>query len=253
MAPCMLLAGAFAKGLQALLALAAFFVLVVKRQRERPRRSWQVWRLDVSKQALAMAAAHVTGLAAATLIAGSRGAGGDECAWYLLQYTTDTTLGTALAFAGLRCVTACARCGRVRSLELTGDYGNPPSLCVWVTQTVSWAAVTIVSRALCGAALFGNTAVLSGVAAGVAAPFKGHEDVFLLTVMVACPLCMNACQLCVQDSFLKQQTSRGPESREVRDWADPAYYSDDEGTSILQTAGALSPRHSPAADHNDRL
>jgi hypothetical protein len=57
----------------------------------------QVWGYDVSKQAFAAAAAHGCGMLWAVLMATYTEEGASECAWYMVVFSLDTTLGVAVA------------------------------------------------------------------------------------------------------------------------------------------------------------
>ncbi|KDD72739.1 hypothetical protein H632_c2954p0, partial [Helicosporidium sp. ATCC 50920] len=99
---CRLLGGFAALMAQGVLAVLALGILLLKRYLESPRRSMHTWSMDVSKQALGMAAAHACGLAIA-IVAASWDAPGpeghhrsSECAWYFVAFVADTTLGVLL-------------------------------------------------------------------------------------------------------------------------------------------------------------
>ena len=62
MSECKLMAGLFADVVQLVLGGVAVSTLVFKRYRERPRRPWRIWFMDVSKQGLGALFAHVLNL-----------------------------------------------------------------------------------------------------------------------------------------------------------------------------------------------
>ena len=61
-ATCHIVKGAYADCVQLALGVLAIGSLVVKRYVEKPRRSWKVWALDVSKQAAGGLFAHALNL-----------------------------------------------------------------------------------------------------------------------------------------------------------------------------------------------
>ena len=100
--------GHFAVALQMFLALLGFSSLLVKRRFETLRRSQSVWLLDVSKQLVSMACAHGMGMLNAHVMGQVAKAGGDECSWYFVAFSLDTTLGVTLAFFALKAVECVA-------------------------------------------------------------------------------------------------------------------------------------------------
>jgi hypothetical protein len=163
--------GASGAAAQATLFALALASLALKRQRETPRRSFTVWSYDVSKQGLSSLAAHVSGLAWSHVL---RGPDASECAFYLVVFTIDTTLGVAISLALHRRMLAAARnvaqqhpaaayAGPLLerlapqrappwplALARNGEYGEPPNVRVWAVQMVGWCACVIVGACLHG-------------------------------------------------------------------------------------------------------
>ena len=116
----------------------------------------------MSKQFLAVAVAHVSGLVWSHVLSG---ADASECAYYIVVFVLDTTLGVAASLVLHRTVCdVCARavavatqpaaegaqppCGgllrRVAPLlARSGDYGCPVSVRVWCAQAASWCACVL--------------------------------------------------------------------------------------------------------------
>lgn len=67
-AECKLMQGLFADIVQLALGAVAVSTLVFKRFRERPRRPWRIWFMDVSKQGLGALFAHVLNLLLSALL-----------------------------------------------------------------------------------------------------------------------------------------------------------------------------------------
>ena len=227
--PCKLLGGAFAYFIQLLLGVMALSALFVKRCRERPQRPLKVFLYDASKQALIALVAHLFNMLVALLLKAQThedAAIADECGWYFLNFTLDTTLGVALAFAGLQCVEWGARrwarsgSARVRyvcaALQQTGRYGNDPrrpDRNVWLTQCAAWLAIIVLVKLILGFIMLILRPTLTDVADNLflglrmSAGWKAE----LAIVMVLCPLGMNMVQFWIQDTFLKaDKRRRGP-------------------------------------------
>jgi hypothetical protein len=149
-------AGGAAQGVLLLFVIAS---LVAKRARETPRRSLLVWSLDVAKQFLAVAGAHVSGLVWSHVLSGDDAS---ECAYYFVVFTLDTTAGVAASLALHRAMCAAAarvaareepapsssvqRLGRrlAAALARTGEYGSPPSARIWAAQAAAWVLCVLV-------------------------------------------------------------------------------------------------------------
>lgn len=197
----------FGKVLQLLLALLGALALLLKRWRELPRRPWGVWALDVSKQAMSMCCAHGAGMINAVLLA-SITRGGDECSWYLISFTVDTSLGVFLAMCSMRLVALVAHRYGCEDLKRSGDYGELPLRCrsyiIWAKQMAVWCLVTICARAVCGALMYVGSPMLVVLANAIASALWGHPHLFLAIVMLGCPVGMNLIQVWIQDNMLRK-------------------------------------------------
>lgn len=75
--------------------------------------------------------AHVANLVIAILLYHYTHDGGgdeprvDQCAFYFVNFTMDTTIGVVLNWAFLECLSTLAQKFRWTSLATPGDYGNP--------------------------------------------------------------------------------------------------------------------------------
>ena len=155
-------AGAAAQLTLFVLALAS---LAYKRQRETPRRNATVWAFDVSKQGMSSLAAHASGMVWSHVLSGPDAS---ECAYYLVVFTIDTTLGVAISLALHRRMLAAARSAAAShpaaafagpllerlapqrappwplALARNGEYGEPPSWRVWAVQMGGWCACVVI-------------------------------------------------------------------------------------------------------------
>lgn len=182
-----------------------FASLLVKRHLEFPKRPPKVWLLDTSKQAASSFCAHMSGIAIATLIEAST-ATANECAWYFITFTMDTSLGVTIAYIMVRAQDAIVNQHRsFVCLGKSGEYGNPPDYGKYSRQMILWCIITVLARICVGLVMFALQHPLSSLATIVATPFENHPQLFLVLVMIACPLGMNIVQLWVQDTFLKKK------------------------------------------------
>ena len=183
-----------------------------------------VFLLDIGKQALGMATAHICGLLIAILIH-QYSEGISECAWYLVVYVIDTSLGVWL---GIKLHDSLVRYARgcyehsiqglisppivpqlstkeeriMNVLANSGYYGIPINYHHWTIQVVAWMACVVVARIGCGAVAFSSAPLLTHIAAFIDLTFGNHDVLMLFFVMTVGPLLLNTVQLLLQDSAL---------------------------------------------------
>lgn len=210
---CKLLTGPAAVSAQLLLAIAAFSALLYKRHREQPQRPYKVWSMDVSKQVVSSAAAHVCGMVIAVLASRAQAHEVSSCAWYFVAFSFDTTLGVSIAILFHKAAVQWAKQQAAhqqlddmtwqKAIAECGSYGDPPSFTRFYIQLAEFSIAVIVGRVICGSLVILTRSVLIHVAAVLDHLFRGHPTALLYFVMVMCPLCMNLVQALVQDAVLK--------------------------------------------------
>jgi hypothetical protein len=208
--PCELLSktDSFGALIQAALAALAICVLLVKRNYEEPKRPIVIWACDISKQCASMGCAHVGGMVNAIILSGLTW-GGDECSWYLISFTVDTTVGVTIAMFTMRLVAHLAGRYGWSALERSGDYGpgggdpfrfeKPSSAAaIWLKQLSVWCIITVFARACCGVLMYSTSSVLQLLSEEIADVFIGHPKLFLTLVrcMVSIPA-DRACRACL--------------------------------------------------------
>ncbi|GFR49276.1 hypothetical protein Agub_g11256, partial [Astrephomene gubernaculifera] len=211
--------------------------LLIKRHQERPRRPWNVWLLDISKQACSAGAGHLCGMAIA-VIAHRTAPGGSECGWYLVVYLLDCTLGITLAIAFHRLMHRGARWQHSRlvaardhhhgggggyrglpsssdhdhpwteALLESGNYGDPPNARRWAIQAAGWVVCVVSARLSVGATVLASMRLVAAVARGLDRAFAGRPHAELFTVMVGIPMLLNVGQAWIQDQVLKWSARR---------------------------------------------
>ncbi|GLE01601.1 hypothetical protein PINS_up010431 [Pythium insidiosum] len=207
---CKLLSGGFATFLQVLLGIIALSVLVVKRYHEVPRRPVTIWAFDASKQMIGAGFAHVANLLIAIMLYqyehghGSGTTGVDQCAFYFVNFTMDTTVGVLFNWMFLEMVSSLAVRFQFTSLTTPGDYGDPIQVSIWLKQLVSWIFIIFLTKLVIALVIVALEKPLGDLAMWLFAPLQPYPNVELAIVMILCPCLMNALQFWVQDSFLKK-------------------------------------------------
>jgi hypothetical protein len=131
-------------------------------------------------------------------------AGVDQCAFYFVNFTLDTTVGVVLNWVFLEVVSSLAVRFAWHTLATPGDYGEPPQLTIWLKQLVAWIVVIFSTKAVIALAILVCEKPLAAAALWLFAPLQPYPRTELAIVMIACPCLMNALQFWVQDSFLKK-------------------------------------------------
>jgi hypothetical protein len=141
---------AFGIIVQVVLALLGFGALLLKRKYEHPRREFQVWALDVTKQAVSGAILHLFGMFSSGVMNHYTAHldSGDHCSWYFISFSFGTvshasafslryavsltlvvlgkqTFGTAISYGLVVLQAKIAPILKFSSLEHSGEYGHP--------------------------------------------------------------------------------------------------------------------------------
>jgi len=196
----------FTSFVQILLAIMALASLYIKRQQEVPRRRFETWFLDVSKQGIGAVYAHVLNMAIAKILANNvRGDRtlDDECAWYAINYIIDTTLGLVLSILCLQLLDIIAECGHCPLLASRGVYSGPYRYCTWLIQLTIWCIILTVVKLIICWVMWLTSDVLAWFGEVLFEPFQRNIRFELLFVMIMFPGILNVIYFWIIDSYLK--------------------------------------------------
>ncbi|PWN24489.1 hypothetical protein BDZ90DRAFT_212407, partial [Jaminaea rosea] len=208
-ANCRLL-GPFALVVQALMGILVVGTLVWKRQRERPRRPWKIWLLDITKQMLGQLFVHTLNVLLSNFVANV----GDEnpCSLYFLNILVDTTAGVAIIYATLRATTHFLT--TVMGLKgcVSGQYtdgtkrgrgkASRPRLSYWSKQLGMYFFALFIMKVIV-TLLFVLFPFLFALGRWLLGLFGEAKNVQVLFVMCIFPLLMNTMQFWLVDSLLR--------------------------------------------------
>ncbi|KAG9400240.1 hypothetical protein AC1031_011153 [Aphanomyces cochlioides] len=200
---CQLLSGWQSYLVQMFLFLVALLSLWYKRHVERPKRSLEIWAMDVGKQGIGAVVGHFTNIIISIALPPVT----DQCVWYFLNFVIDITLGMVISLSLLRLQQELALWLGCPSLFDSGDYGNPPSYRIWGIQLIAWLSIIIFSKGIVTSVLIATATPLSRIGNALFSPLAGHPLSELVVVMIIIPSFLNVVQFWVQDSFLKRDTS----------------------------------------------
>ncbi|KAF0689089.1 Aste57867_19361 [Aphanomyces stellatus] len=207
---CTLLSGTFETLVQIALGIVGLSVLILKRNLEKPQRPFQVWAYDASKQAIGAGVAHAANLFIAIMLVkmAKNADATDECAFYFINFTLDTSLGVALNWALLRLSMLAANYFNWTWLQVPGYYGNPIRTVVWLAQLLQWIVIVLTAKLIIARFIYAAETTLNEFGNWLFEPLSDYPKVELLFVMVACPCLMNMLQFWITDNFLKKPAAK---------------------------------------------
>eukprot|EP00835_Amoeboradix_gromovi_P004253 NODE_320_length_11094_cov_0.618190.p4 type:complete len:215 gc:universal NODE_320_length_11094_cov_0.618190:3164-3808(+) len=193
MTKCELLDG-FAIIIQGILALVAFSSLLIKRQRETPRRPLMIWMMDTSKQALGASFIHFMN------ILFSLDAEVNPCGQYILNIILDTTIGVYILLIIHSSMYRLVN----RWVGISSGYygGESPQLKIWMGQFLIYLiALTSMKFLVLLIIKFGHFGEIVETLL-----FSMNEKVQIVLVMFIIPLIMNVVQFWLIDQGIKFMT-----------------------------------------------
>jgi len=210
-AGCQVLGDVFGVLVQGLLAAFVGSTLLAKWYLEKPRRQFQIFCLDSSKQVFGAGAIHVMNMVCAMAFAGDKADHGDECAWYWTNIMIDTTVGVGICYGLLKLTERLFGydTGHYGRKAATGiDWQDNPDYSNWAKQILVWGAIVGMMKLIVVIImyLFAPFWVRLSI---LATHWIEDKQMRLVFVMIITPTVMNLFQFIVQDSFLKYQQKEG--------------------------------------------
>lgn len=137
--------------------------------------------------------------------------GGDECTWYWLHITLDTTLGVYVNYQLHKLIYKiivpkwCSP--RMAANFKSGDYGSPGNIHwgKYFRQLFVWLFIVSVMKCTMVLIMVIGHIPLIAIASGILSPFDYNAQFKLIIVMVFTPLLMNTVQFWITDSFTKKK------------------------------------------------
>jgi len=198
---CKLLSNGFPLLVQICLGIMCLGVLFYKRYNEMPRRPIKIWLLDTIKQGISSIVGHFISMFYSIIFTSEKG---NECAMYLLVFIIDNFLGITIAYYGLKYVNIYAIDNNKVDL-ITGNYGNPISYKIWGIQAIIWSGIVLIARIICGITIYILQNQLISLSSVIYEPFENDPDMFLVLVMIICPMMINIIVMWIQDNFIKSE------------------------------------------------
>lgn len=211
---CTVLPGFFGYLVQFLLFLVCVGVLVFKKYREGPGRTWLEFGLDSSKQFIGSGYVHLCNLGTAKIMHKMAG-GSDECTWYWIEIMIDDTLGTLVTYLLLLLSTymidrwlECCLSDWVTPKDFhTGEYmeGGAFKPKRYFLQLTTWLCIITCMKFLMVLFIVILRVPLRIIGNWILHPFYKHSWLKLLFVMIITPVVMNSFQYFVTDNFIMKK------------------------------------------------
>lgn len=200
----------FTSFVQIILAFMALASLYLKRLHEVPRRTFQTWWLDVSKQGIGAVYAHCTNMTIAAVISNMvRGEYElkDQCAWYAINFLIDTTVGLFFSVIFLEILNDLARKRNWETLMHNGVYQGSDAMRHWWHQLLGWLGILTLVKFILIFILWACSPALAVIGDFVFKPLQNNIRFELVFVMIMFPGILNFFYFWIADQYLKA----GPE------------------------------------------
>jgi hypothetical protein len=191
------------------LGLFSFSMLFAKRAFEYPKRSYRIFLLDISKQALSALWSHALNLYLAVFLQNqvSRGNG---CDWYFINFIMEICFGVLMCYLIHSCILYFANKYDILILQ-SGVYlsihdaqyvyryswaelDKHINYRVWMIQLIVWLMIATIAKIVVFFFEFKYAEDIVDVGIGLLSPFKGHPNLELVWVMVIVPFTLNSLQ-----------------------------------------------------------
>ena len=216
MVECQLLGGLFSYGIQLFLGLIAVLTLLYKRLScEFPKRSFEIWLLDISKQVIASVLIHLWNIGLSILFASLDSVNAaDECVFYFMNFVMDTFAGVGIIWIFLKMVhlLALKYTPTFIAVEKQGYYGQPVPNVVWyLAQLGVYLLSVLVSKIILALVVFKLVDPLSAIGNFLFSFIKLNPNGELFLVMVIAPSFLSIIQYWIVDNILMSH-GRGKQS-----------------------------------------
>lgn len=242
MSECRLLGGLFSYGIQVFLGLIAVLTLLYKRLYcEFPKRSFDIWLLDISKQVIASVLIHLWNIGLSILFASLDSTNvADECVFYFVNFVMDTFVGVGIIFILLKMIhlLALKYTPTFIAIEKQGYYGQPTPNVVWYfAQLGVYLLSVIISKIILALVVFKLVNPLSIIGNFLFSFIEQYPNVELFIVMIIAPSVLSVIQYWMTDNILMSH------SRTKQSYESIADHDEDEllnGKSSLKSSVAMA-------------
>jgi len=208
MSECQLIQGAFALFIQFILGSLCIGTLVIKRLTETPPRPWNIWFFDALKQGIGATFGHFANIVLSVLLVSNIDSHPvDECQWYCLSYLVDSTIGITMNLLLLTAFEWILRHQPNCSHLKFGDYGDPPSIRLFVAQLMVWLTIVLFTKIVTYSLQLHYSLQFQALMAYLLSGVSEDPKLELVVVMIIIPMIVNSLQFWLTDMFLKNDSN----------------------------------------------
>ena len=216
MSECKLLSDVFSYLIQIFLGFVAISSLVYKRYIEHPQRPWKIWGFDVGKQLVGGFFVHVGNICVSSYILNKTG--GDECAWYFINFFIDCTIGICIVYISHKFICDVVKHYNPNSvLSHIGKYNSPPEIKIWFIQLIPYILSLIINKIIIVFSLYELEIPMTKFGNWLFGAFKDNPQGELVVVMILCPWLLTTLQFWLFDKLLKAKVISEKNYDELRD------------------------------------
>ena len=206
--------------IQGILGVMSFSALIIKRYFEHPKRPWNIWVLDTSKQVISSALVHWMNMMLSLLL--REGSVTDGCEWYFINFACDVAIGTFIWFLIIKLIEGFAALNGIDVLN-TGvyvheDYSDISKVTleptqqesrhkidykIWFIQLVVWSVVVVIVKIIMFFSIQLFSTYFEQIADFLLGWLKKFPDLKLILIMIIVPIILNSIQFWLQDNILK--------------------------------------------------
>lgn len=191
--------------IQGFMGMIAMSILLLKRQKENPKRPFKIWALDATKQVIGQIMVHCMNVALSYIrIFENSEKETNPCIWYFLNLLLDTTIGIFVLMFYMYIMSKIVKLLRITHCE-SGYYGdNPdkPLISAWIKQSIIFI-LCLCSMKLTVIIIINKVPVFMKFGHFVIGMVSKNGHIQVIFDMLILPLTMNAIQFWFIDKIIK--------------------------------------------------
>ncbi|EAR90760.3 vaculolar membrane protein (macronuclear) [Tetrahymena thermophila SB210] len=201
------LMGAFGVTVQVILGLLSFSILLLKQLNSSTKRSWRIWCMDTSKQAIGSFYIHTINVIISnylTYTVHPQNQSVTACNWYLVNYLQDFILGNSMNFFVVYMIKKFNDKYKIPALQF-GQYNSQQTIEDYYPQLLAWLILISINKIILMSNIFIFSKFFHEVGDSLLRNLKNYPKTQLILVVVVIPLIFNTISYWTTDSFLRSK------------------------------------------------
>ncbi|KAL4435499.1 hypothetical protein ABPG74_020275 [Tetrahymena malaccensis] len=202
------LMGAFGVTVQIILGLLSFSILLLKQLNSSTKRSWRIWCMDTSKQAIGSVYIHLINVIISNYLTYTvvhpQIQSITACNWYLVNYLQDFILGNSMNFFVVYMIKKFNDKYRIPALQF-GQYSSEQTIEDYYPQLLAWLILISINKIILMSNIFMFSNFFHEIGESLLRNLKNYPKTQLILVVVVIPLILNTISYWTTDSFLSSK------------------------------------------------